>query len=212
MIYYIFHLWAPGSKQDNNMQDSISGESLKKSHLLESSSDILNMEEGSSIIGRGNSLDYSKVGEHLHNYIWQKKSFFSVIFDGSMFSMEPNVIKFCLNLQWYWRRRLSSSARDPCIGFHQKTVSFLQVEKFLFSKLESFFPSSWKVSFLQVWKFFLFKLKSFFFRLKCWKAQMHPFATFTAHKFRKLVNWRCSTFSINLYTNIDVHSFADTVS
>merc|ERR1719500_1908829 len=37
------------------------GESLKKSHLLESSSDILNMEEGSSIIGRGNSLDYSKV-------------------------------------------------------------------------------------------------------------------------------------------------------
>ena len=40
----------------------IAGESLKKSHLLESSSDILNMEEGSSIIGRGNSLDYSKVG------------------------------------------------------------------------------------------------------------------------------------------------------
>ena len=172
MIYYIFHLWAPGSKQDNNMQDSISGESLKKSHLLESSSDILNMEEGSSIIGRGNSLDYSKVGELLHNYIWQKKSFFSVIFDGSMFSMEPNVIKFCLNLQWYWRRRLSSSARDPCIGFHQKTVffsffklesyfsssckvSFLQVEKFLFSKLKSFFSSSLKVFSLQVEKFFL---------------------------------------------------------
>ena len=40
----------------------MTGESLKKSHLLESSSDILNMEEGSSIIGRGSSLDYSKVG------------------------------------------------------------------------------------------------------------------------------------------------------
>ena len=156
MIYYIFHLWAPGSKQDNNMQDSISGESLKKSHLLESSSDILNMEEGSSIIGRGNSLDYSKVGKYLHNYIWQKKSFFSVIFDGSMFSMEPNVIKFCLNLQWYWRRRLSSSARDPCIGFHQKTVFFS------FFKLESYFSSSWKVSFLQVEKFLFFKFESFF--------------------------------------------------
>ena len=121
------------------------------------------MEEGSSIIGRGNSLDYSKVGEYLHNYIWQKKSFFSVIFDGSMFSMEPNVIKFCLNLQWYWRRRLSSSARDPCIGFHQKTVffssgwkvTFLQVEKFLFSKLKSIFSSSLKVFSLQVEKFFL---------------------------------------------------------
>ena len=42
--------------------NDVTGESLKKSHLLESSSDILNMEEGSSIIGRGNSLDYSKVG------------------------------------------------------------------------------------------------------------------------------------------------------
>ena len=41
--------------------NDVTGESLKKSHLLESSSDILNMEEGSSIIGRGNSLDYSKV-------------------------------------------------------------------------------------------------------------------------------------------------------
>jgi len=36
------------------------GESLKKSQFLESSSDILNMEEGGTIIGKGNSLDYSK--------------------------------------------------------------------------------------------------------------------------------------------------------
>lgn len=46
----------------------MTGESLKKSHLLESSSDILNMEEGSSIIGRGNSLDYSKVRPNIFIY------------------------------------------------------------------------------------------------------------------------------------------------
>ena len=53
---------------NNSAINDMTGESLKKSHLLESSSDILNMEEGSSIIGRGNSLDYSKVRPNIFIY------------------------------------------------------------------------------------------------------------------------------------------------
>ena len=38
-----------------------SGESLKKTHLLESSSDIMNMEEGGTIFSGRTPVDYSKV-------------------------------------------------------------------------------------------------------------------------------------------------------
>jgi len=37
------------------------GESLKKTHLLESSSDIMNMEEGGTIFSGRTPMDYSKV-------------------------------------------------------------------------------------------------------------------------------------------------------
>ena len=46
-----------------------SGESLKKTHLLESSSDIMNMEEGGTIFSGRTPMDYSKVGPHINLFL-----------------------------------------------------------------------------------------------------------------------------------------------
>ena len=48
-----------------------SGESLKKSHLMDSSSDIMNMEEGGPVFSGRTTVDYTKVKFHrLSTWVW----------------------------------------------------------------------------------------------------------------------------------------------
>ena len=48
-----------------------SGESLKKSHLMDSSSDIMNMEEGGPVFSGRTTVDYTKVKFHsLSKWVW----------------------------------------------------------------------------------------------------------------------------------------------
>ena len=48
-----------------------SGESLKKSHLMDSSSDIMNMEEGGAVFTGRTTVDYTKVKFHcLSKWVW----------------------------------------------------------------------------------------------------------------------------------------------